>query len=460
MKIKVLQHSPTDHLPARRGDPTPTSRNLDPDMHPFARARERMRALNAVKMERMFAKPFVAALEGHVDAVQVMARKPNSLTDVASASWDGELIVHDIARRNHVVKIADAHKGKISGICWSPSEEDRLLSCGSDMCVKIWDTANRTERGGDVNMEAGPSQKRKPVAVFNGKFAFNSIDHHRHDPIFATASSVLQVWDETKTTPISNITHPTSNETISSLRFAPSEPSVLASVGSDRTFILYDIRTSTAERRTILSFRANALAWSPTFPTTVLLASEDHNLYTFDVRQLNTPTQIYKGHVSAVMSCDWSPTGTEFVSGGWDRTVRIWQEGVGKQPEIYHTKRMQRVLSTVYSSDARYVLSGSDEGNMRIWKARASDKLAVVNTREKAAMEYRDALRERWKFDEEVSKVSRSRRIPKPVHKATHLKHTMLDARRVKEERRRKHTRAGASKPMAERKKIVLVEQS
>ncbi len=44
---------------------------------------------------------------------------------------------------------------------------------------------------------------------------------------------------------------------------------------------------------------------------------------------------------------------------------------------------------------------------MRIWKARASDKLAVVNTREKAAMEYRDALRERWKFDEEVSKVSR-----------------------------------------------------
>ncbi len=58
-------------------------------MHPFARARERMRALNAVKMERMFAKPFVAALEGHVDAVQVMARKPNSLTDVASASWDG-----------------------------------------------------------------------------------------------------------------------------------------------------------------------------------------------------------------------------------------------------------------------------------------------------------------------------------------------------------------------------------
>lgn len=88
--------------------------------------------------------------------------------------------------------------------------------------------------------------------------------------------------------------------------------------------------------------RSNALSWSPTFPTTVLLASEDHNLYTFDIRALNNPTQIYKAHVAAVMSCDWSPTGLEFVSGGWDRTVRIWKEGAGTQPEVYHTKRMQR----------------------------------------------------------------------------------------------------------------------
>lgn len=90
--------------------------------------------------------------------------------------------------------------------------------------------------------------------------------------------------------------------------------------------------------------RNNSLAWSPTFPTSILLASEDHNLYTFDIRKLDTPSQIYKAHVAAVISCDWSPTGTEFVSGGWDRTVRIWQEGRGTAPEVYHTKRMQRYV--------------------------------------------------------------------------------------------------------------------
>jgi hypothetical protein len=88
-KISVLQHAPSAHLPARPGDPTPTRRNLDPLQHPFARARERIRALNAAKMERMFSKPFIAALEGHADAVEALARRPNSITDVASASWDG-----------------------------------------------------------------------------------------------------------------------------------------------------------------------------------------------------------------------------------------------------------------------------------------------------------------------------------------------------------------------------------
>lgn len=170
-RIKVLQHSPAEHLPGRRGDPKPTSRNLDPNMHPFARQRERMRALNAAKMERMFSKPFVGSLDGHVDAVEVMSRKPQSLSLVASASWDGgelawvsdkasdvhfprvsAVIVHDVPQRRHVVNLQSAHKGKVSGLCWG--EGDRLLSCGVDRTVKLWDTREGSSSDGD----AGPSE--------------------------------------------------------------------------------------------------------------------------------------------------------------------------------------------------------------------------------------------------------------------------------------------------------------
>jgi len=238
------------------------------------------------------------------------------------------------------------------------------------------------------------------------------------------------------------------------------EPSVLASIGSDRTFTLYDIRTGKAERRVVMQMQSNALSWSPTFPTTILLASEDHNLYTFDIRHLTSPSHIYKAHAAAVMSCDWSPTGLEFVSGGWDRTVRIWKEGQGHSPEVYHTKRMQRVSSSLFSADARFVLTGSEDGNVRIWKAKASDKLGVITARERAAMEYRESLKERWKVDSEVNRVTRTRHLPKTVRQTSKLKRTMLEARRVKEERRRRHTRKGEAKPKPERKKLVIVEQS
>ncbi|KAJ3566793.1 hypothetical protein NP233_g6782 [Leucocoprinus birnbaumii] len=465
VRISVLQHAPEQHLPTRPGDPTPQSRNLNPLMHPFARARERTRALNAAKLDRIFAKPFVAALEGHMDAIETMAKQPDSMVNVASGSWGGgtyssvscrvvltdgstDVIMHNLSTRQVTKKIPQAHKGKITGLSYASA--DRLLSCGVDRTIKMWCI-------GEENSES--------VLVGDFKVDYLAIRTHfaSFDRLFATASNIVQIWDETKTSPISNLTFPTSTETITALKFNLAESSILASCGSDRTFTLYDIRTSKAERRVVMNFQSTSLSWSPTLPTLLLLASEDHNLYTFDVRHLDRPTQIYKAHSSAVMSCDWSPTGTEFVSGGWDKTVRIWQfkDGKGVQrPEVYHTKRMQRVTSTVFSGDARFVLSGSDDGNVRIWKAKASEKLGVVTARERAAIEYRSKLKERWSVDSEVSRITRSRHLPKAVRSTDKLKHTMLEARRVKEERRRKHTRAGDSKPKAEKKKIVVAEQT
>lgn len=69
-------------------------RNLDPKLHPFEKAREYTRALNAVKLERMFAKPFVGALSGHSDGVYCMAKHPKKLTTIISGSGDGGNYYH------------------------------------------------------------------------------------------------------------------------------------------------------------------------------------------------------------------------------------------------------------------------------------------------------------------------------------------------------------------------------
>ena len=74
------------------------------------------------------------------------------------------------------------------------------------------------------------------------------------------------------------------------------------------------------------------------------IANEDHNCYTFDMRNLSKATNILKDHVSAVLDIDYSPTGQEIVTGGYDRSIRIFNVQDGHSRDVYHTKRMQRFV--------------------------------------------------------------------------------------------------------------------
>lgn len=40
---------------------------------------------------------------------------------------------------------------------------------------------------------------------------------------------------------------------------------------------------------------------------------------------------------------------------------------------------MQHVICIKWSADNKYILSGSDEMNIRLWKANAAEKLGVVS---------------------------------------------------------------------------------
>lgn len=94
----------------------------------------------------------------------------------------------------------------------------------------------------------------------------SSISHHRYDPVFATASSVIEIWDETKTSPLSTLKfHSTSSlstgEHIVSVAFNKTETSVLASSGSDRTVCLYDLRSGKAIGRVSMNVSATLLTY-------------------------------------------------------------------------------------------------------------------------------------------------------------------------------------------------------
>lgn len=302
----MISRSLDDHLPSSSSAPHPIQRNLAPHLHPFAKPREYTRALTAVKMDRMFAKPFVDALGGHQDGVYCLAKDPRRVAVVAGGGGDGEVIVHSISLRRPLLKIPSAHKGMVGGLAWTSEARDGrrgLLSAGKlDGTVKLWRSEAFTpgmrdkqafegnefgtgegeassskvmldqagalgegadyedeEEGGGLAIDSGKRDRLgkdlEPTMTYTSKTGFNSIDHHRTDASFATASTSVQIWDENRTNPISNLAFGGSAETVTAVRFNQSETSVLASVGGDRTMCLYDIRTGKAERRIVMQVR-------------------------------------------------------------------------------------------------------------------------------------------------------------------------------------------------------------
>ncbi|KAK6428006.1 Protein sof1, partial [Oleoguttula sp. CCFEE 5521] len=341
---------------------------------------------------------------------------------------------------------AQAHENVVKSVCWT--QDQKLLSCGSDRTVKLFDPYH-TPTGS------------APVATWLGNNAFTAITRHRKEPAFAVASSAISIYDLNRPNagPTQTLTWPTSVDTITSLAFNQSETSLLASTASDRSLVLYDLRTNSPLHRSVLTLSSNAVAWNPMEAFNLAVANEDHNIYLFDSRNLSRAMNILKDHVSAVMDIDFSPTGEELVSASYDRSIRLWKRNEGHSRDIYHTKRMQRVFSCAWTPDNNYVLSGSDDGNVRLWRAKASARQGVKSAAQRQKLEYDEALKQRYKHMPEIRRIARHRHVPKQVKKAGEIKGEELKSIKRKEENERKHSKKGLKARRSEREKMVLVTE-
>jgi DDB1- and CUL4-associated factor 13 len=98
MKVKIINRNEASFTRERAEDVQQVHRNLDPQLHHFDKAKEYTRAVNAAKLERVFAKPFVASLE-HDEAVYSLARNPCRLNCVLGGCGDGVIKLWDVPER-------------------------------------------------------------------------------------------------------------------------------------------------------------------------------------------------------------------------------------------------------------------------------------------------------------------------------------------------------------------------
>ena len=78
-----------------------------------------------------------------------------------------------------------------------------------------------------------------------------------------------------------------------------------------------------------------------------------------------------------MLSADFHPDGTYLVSGGMDRTIRLWDVATGEEVALLGT-HAQYVLAVAFSPDGQWVVSAGKGGTLRFWEVETRECLHVL----------------------------------------------------------------------------------
>lgn len=153
-----------------------------------------------------------------------------------------------------------------------------------------------------------------------------------------------------------------------------------------------------------------------------MVATNDWCLYTFDIRHTKKAIKTHRGHVDTVTSVDWNAIGTEFVSGSIDGHIRIWKSNhnsadtkkVGYSRELYKGKRMYNLEQVRWTNDNKYILSGSADGVVRVWKSQRSIPLHRINARQRSQIQYAKKLVDKYQHMPEIGLIAKFRNAKIP----------------------------------------------
>jgi WD40 repeat protein/tRNA A-37 threonylcarbamoyl transferase component Bud32 len=123
-----------------------------------------------------------------------------------------------------------------------------------------------------------------------------------------------------------------------------------------------------------------ALAWSPD-STRIASASADKTVRVWDAG-IGKTLFTFTGHKpmskdTGVDAVAWSPDGKMIVSGGSDNTVRVWEAANGK--EMYSWTISDNVEGVAWSNDGNRIAAACDDRQVYIWNARTGEPFAVYS---------------------------------------------------------------------------------
>ena len=96
---------------------------------------------------------------------------------------------------------------------------------------------------------------------------------------------------------------------------------------------------------------------------------------------------------------------------------------------------------------------------VRLWKARASEKMGILKDRQRTSLNYNEKLKEKFAHHPQIKRIARHRQVPKHVVNASREHKIIKESQKRKEANKRAHSKPGAVPFKPEREKHVIDEQ-
>lgn len=89
------------------------------------------------------------------------------------------------------------------------------------------------------------------------------------------------------------------------------------------------------------------------------------------------PVSEFIGHTDKVSSVAFSPDGLRFVSGSWDKTVKIWDAETGEELKEFVGHR-KKVYCTAYSPNGKRIASGGSDRWIIVWDVKIEKEIKTL----------------------------------------------------------------------------------
>lgn len=404
MKIESIYHSKNVRKKENKGDRPINMVSKDPIHHPFLLEREYVRALNATKIDRMLAKPFIAALSHHKEGINKLAKSYSS-SHFLSSSYDNKVILWELKSREIISQ-------------FQMKEPVNAITLDSNNNVYI--TQEKTFKNYTLNNNI----------IYTNNYKITSLDS-LDNTIASGTTNGIAIFDINRITPKCSFRM----DDVTNIKYNRSFKYLIG--GIERMKINIADTRSQKEVLCINSENNICMNFSQKEGFLFCTGNEDGNAYLYDLRNYEKPLGIYRGHTNAVVSIAFSPNGKEIATGSFDKTIRIFNKEDRKSKDCYYNDRMQLVHGVEYSNDGMFIISGSDDSSLRIWKADASRKSGAMSKMEKASLSYKEALKEKFKDVGEISRISSHRFLNKEIKHEARIKHEKYEGEKRREEKRK-----------------------